>query len=188
MSAPADFGPDRLWSLWDMLTLKARPFANLIFALVRMQQPISLSSDDLPEDLTKEFNQGADNIAQMCDELDLPVSAEMARNGLKDITSYRKMRLLFNQQMNTLFTELNKRQFYAPTRNLMKYYQQPKLFGDDVFNNFPSANEDIEEAGTCLALERATACVLHLNRALEVSLNVLANAALGTGKRNDWGT
>ena len=61
------------------------------------------------------------------------------------------------------------------------------LFGEDVFNAFPSANDDIAEAGACLALGRGTACVMHLMRASEVGLSALAKA-LGIGKKNDWGS
>jgi hypothetical protein len=61
------------------------------------------------------------------------------------------------------------------------------LFGIDVFDNFPSANEDIAEAGNCLALARGTACVMHLMRVLEVGLSALAKA-LGVNKQNDWGS
>ena len=51
-------------------------------------------------------------------------------------------------------------------------------FGDTVEEAFPSARYDISEAGRCLALGRPTACVLHLMRALELSLLSLA-AELG---------
>jgi hypothetical protein len=67
------------------------------------------------------------------------------------------------------------------------YFDQAKLFGNDVFNNFPSANDDIIEAGTCLALNRSTACVMHLMRVLEVGLSVLAGT-LNVTKQNDWGS
>ncbi len=39
----------------------------------------------------------------------------------------------------------------------------------------------------CLALERPTACVMHLNRALECALAALAKAVDIT-KQNDWGS
>ena len=67
-----------------------------------------------------------------------------------------------------------------------EYYLNDHLFALGVFNNFPSANDDIFEAGTCLALERATACVMHLMRALEVALAALAKAVDVTNQ-NDWG-
>lgn len=75
----------------------------------------------------------------------------------------------------------------AVTPDRLRYYEQPKLFGDDVFNNFPSANEDIAEAGSCVALGRGTACVMHLMRVLEVGLATLARA-IGVTKQNDWGS
>ncbi len=51
---------------------------------------------------------------------------------------------------------------------------------------FSTANEDIAEAGKCLACGRATACVMHLNRVMEVGLKALA-AAGGVGPQNNWG-
>ena len=51
----------------------------------------------------------------------------------------------------------------------------PYPFGYDVANTFQSANEDISEAVRCYALERNTACVFHLMRAIETALNALRN-------------
>lgn len=65
-------------------------------------------------------------------------------------------------------------------------FENPKAFGDAVFNAFPSANEDIFEASTCLALDRGTACVMHLSRVVEVGLRATADN-LGLPKRLDWG-
>ncbi len=48
-------------------------------------------------------------------------------------------------------------------------------FGEDVFLNFPEARFDIEEASHCLAYHRATACVFHLMRVMEVALRVLGD-------------
>jgi hypothetical protein len=66
-------------------------------------------------------------------------------------------------------------------------YNQPAIFGDEVFKAFSSANEDISEAGTCLSLDRGTACVMHLQRVIEVGLSALA-AAVQVPKQNDWGS
>jgi hypothetical protein len=66
------------------------------------------------------------------------------------------------------------------------FQQTEPPFGADVANNFRSANDDIAEAGKCLALARGTACVMHLNRAQEVVLRALAKA-MGIGTQNDWG-
>jgi hypothetical protein len=59
------------------------------------------------------------------------------------------------------------------------------LFGDDVFNRFYIANDDIAEAGKCLALQRGTATVFHLMRVLESGLKALG-AELGIPYAPSW--
>jgi hypothetical protein len=59
-------------------------------------------------------------------------------------------------------------------------------FGEEVFTAFSFAREDIEEAEKCLAFERGTAAVFHLMRALESSVQVIANK-LGVAVRDDKG-
>ncbi len=49
----------------------------------------------------------------------------------------------------------------------VQLYEQEKLFGDNVYNNFPEARRDIAEAGNCYALDRHTASVFHIMRAVE---------------------
>ena len=67
-----------------------------------------------------------------------------------------------------------------------QFFGNEKAFGDAVFNAFPSANDDIAEASTCLALDRGTACVMHLSRVVEVGLRAIADR-LSLPQRNDWG-
>lgn len=59
-------------------------------------------------------------------------------------------------------------------------------FGQDVFDKFPSASEDISEAATCLALDRGTSCVMHLQRALEAPLRAFS-VSLGVAQQDNWG-
>jgi hypothetical protein len=72
------------------------------------------------------------------------------------------------------------------------YIQDSQPFDSDdpkanqVSSRFPSAAEDIVEAGRCLALARSTACVMHLSRVLESGLKALAGA-VGVKRQNDWG-
>jgi hypothetical protein len=72
----------------------------------------------------------------------------------------------------------------APGR--MAYYGQDFLFGADVANSFPSASFDIKEAGNCLALSRATACVFHLMRVLEILLGVLGKKFGVSMSHTNW--
>lgn len=71
------------------------------------------------------------------------------------------------------------------------FYNNHKLFGDQVATNFSDANFDIEEAGKSFALDRHTACVMHLMRSLEVALDAVGR---GVGlsnpvveAQNNWG-
>jgi hypothetical protein len=65
-------------------------------------------------------------------------------------------------------------------------YKNGKAFSEGVFQAFPSTNEDISEASTCLALDRGTACVMHLCRVVETGLRTLASF-LELPSRHDWG-
>lgn len=65
-------------------------------------------------------------------------------------------------------------------------------FGSDVRRAFGGSAEDIAEAAACLALERSTACVFHIMRALEAGVQVIASKIGATvadehGKGLPWG-
>lgn len=55
-----------------------------------------------------------------------------------------------------------------------KYLSQERLFGDAVYEAFPSARYDIRESGNALAFQMYTACVFHLMRVAEHGLRALA--------------
>jgi hypothetical protein len=67
--------------------------------------------------------------------------------------------------------DLRGKSMFTIDPRLAPYFEQPSGFGDEVFKNFSSANDDMAEAGTCLALGRATACVMHLMRVLRGRTN-----------------
>jgi hypothetical protein len=123
---------------------------------------------------------------EFAQSLELPVTETTARNMVARADTPEKLRAAMKQLGDTLFMELDNRKFYGPLEKFTKYFEQTNLFGNEVFNAFPSATDDIQESGTCLALERATACVMHLNRALECCLAALAKT-VGVTKQNDWG-
>jgi hypothetical protein len=62
---------------------------------------------------------------------------------------------------------------FIPERKV-KFYENNSLFGENVQTNFPSAVDDIKEAGSCFATGRATACVFHCMRVVEHGLRSLA--------------
>jgi hypothetical protein len=76
---------------------------------------------------------------------------------------------------NRIMDDFSHHLLFAIPRHEVKYYEQRgSLFGDSVSNAFPSALDDIEEAGKCYATERTTACVFHLMHVMERGLRALA--------------
>lgn len=82
---------------------------------------------------------------------------------------------------------MNKWVLALGARGIALWKPKDPIFGQVALDAFPSAQEDIEEAAKCLAVERGTACVMHLMRATEVPLKALAGA-LNVGSQNDWGS
>jgi hypothetical protein len=66
--------------------------------------------------------------------------------------------------------------------DLVPYYQQDELFGAEVNSKFPSAVDDIKEAGNCYSHGNNTASVFHLMRILEYGLRALAKQLMVTFK------
>lgn len=58
-------------------------------------------------------------------------------------------------------------QFLLVRAERAKHFKQAAPLGWDVYEAFPSAREDIQEAGNCLAADCDTAAVFHLMRAVE---------------------
>lgn len=70
--------------------------------------------------------------------------------------------------------ELDSRVFlYLPINKASLLKEAPEYFGETIVSAFPDSAEDLSEAVKCFALDRFTACVFHLMRAMERSLYVL---------------
>ena len=69
--------------------------------------------------------------------------------------------------------ELRKRLFMYIPLDQAQWYDKKDGFGIEVSKAFPSAIEDIKEAGNCYATGRYTACVFHLMRVAEIGLRAL---------------
>jgi hypothetical protein len=77
---------------------------------------------------------------------------------------------------DTFRAELGSHSFLHLDQSKASFYYLAEPFGLEVTKRFPSASFDIMEATKCYALERPTACVLHLMRVLETGLSVLAQS------------
>jgi hypothetical protein len=178
--------PGRLWSLWDMLTLDARKFVEVFNTLVEQGLLCRNATGAMHAERKKSIERGITETITRLQALDLPVSIKIAENVVSGCNTFEELNRGIEQLLNSIVSELEGRKFYGPIRDYQKYHDKSQLFGPDVFNNFPSANDDIFEAGMCLAFERGTSSVMHLMRVVEVGLGALAKA-VQVNKQNDWG-
>lgn len=89
--------------------------------------------------------------------------------------------LLLHNELEALqhrmLDELKRHYYYPVTEGYAAIYMNPSPWGEEVYNNFPSARLDIQNAGRSIILGQATAGVFHLMRVLEVGLKVLGREA-----------
>ncbi len=83
--------------------------------------------------------------------------------------------------------ELEAEYFFHLTPADVPLYIAAQPFGEEVGYKFPKAAEDIEEAAKSLALQRPTACVFHLMRAMEVIVKRLGKKLGVQNVEKDWG-
>ena len=116
-------------------------------------------------------------------------SDHLARINRRKISEIKEPDLaeLLRELANRIRDDLQRVWFCHVESEFVEYYGQKSAFGDAVNDRFPAAIDDIEEAGNCLALGRNTACVFHLMRAMEASVQALG-AALGIANvEKEWG-
>ena len=189
--------PGELWSLWDMLKFDASKFADTLSSLTRIQgiservdEPKAIISDENSVELLAELrvaaglvqNLGADvagiTISELIEDLEPPTE--------KRTTTYNEAGVRLITITNTLRRELSLITLFVVTREAGKMFTATEpLFGQLVFERFSTANDDIAEAGKCLALERGTATVFHLMRVMEAGLRALGKE-LGIPYAPSW--
>jgi len=89
------------------------------------------------------------------------------------------------------YDELEEIRFFFVKSDRLSWFENTEAAGDQFKAKFPKANTELIEAGNCFALDRYTACVFHLTRALEIVLSSL-HRALNIPDENDprnntWG-
>ena len=75
---------------------------------------------------------------------------------------------------DVIMSEFWKRKFVQVAEEHNDYIDNEKLLGESVLAAFPSAGDDIREAGNCLAVQCSTGAVFHLMRIAEYGLRALA--------------
>ncbi len=132
-------------------------------------------------------------IRSQCELLGMPVSAEtigdlqaiLAASGKQ---SYQSLQNRLHSIKDVIRKELTGKAFLYIAPERVRFWpsqQTPYIFGEQVWQSFPSTIYDVHEAGVCLALSRCTAAVFHLIRVMEAALKVLANE-LGIPYAPSW--
>lgn len=67
-----------------------------------------------------------------------------------------------------------------------QYFDKKTPFGAYVSAAFPQCTEDIAEAHQCFALERHTASMFHLGRAMEIVVRIVAKKLRVRPHRDEW--
>jgi hypothetical protein len=199
--SPTCPNPHGLWSLWDMMSEWGYIYfsigAELAYLEAELENHRTITRGAIAGHGTSTLDPNhpvADNLISRCDtitrlaparqELDVvTTNAQILK--AKILTSRRQkphhLEIYTNDVLddvhrikNDLTIILSKRLFYFLRPDLSEFYAQPELFGEHVAKKFPAARDDIESAGNCLALGESTACVLHLNRVVEIAIHRLA--------------
>jgi hypothetical protein len=189
-----------LWSLRDMLDcwgyLYLTTGAALAYAETTLEQQRARTGGGVAGHGTSKLDPNEDAahlVEHQCgdvlrlmepyrDELGpIPTNIEILRVKLQQSRKHHALELFTNDVLddvrrikNDFLALLSQRKFYYLAPGAARFYGQPELFGETVAKKFPAAGNDIEWAGNCLALGQPTACVLHLNRAMEIAIHRLA--------------
>jgi hypothetical protein len=180
--AQGEWRPGRLGSLWDMLRVYADKyldigmrihdaFRGLFFrdpdpAKGRPGEPFTqVEKERLKQDLVVMRN--------LCSDLSRPVSSELINSRLRNLPRTSSE---FELLVGAIQSELKTRLFLYVPPHVADYYESDTLISNDAKTAFPSAYEELRNAGNALAADLNTACVFHSMRATEIGVRALGNA------------
>jgi hypothetical protein len=128
-------------------------------------------------------------IVTVTEELGFKSSLAQAKRigPMLDAPNYDALRIAVSELDSRIRDDLQNEWFMHIKGDVFKYYSGTNLFGADVDGKFPSAKEDIEHAGKCLAVEQDTATVFHLMRAMESAVGALAAKLSILNPDREWG-
>jgi len=136
------------------------------------------SLEVLPAELRESAKDGLERLGGECVKLRLKASHASVSRMLGTLNDpagvWRALADDATDLETRIIDELKYLTCFAVEGKAEELYRAVHLFGRQVADRFPSAVVDVEEAGKCLALDRATACVFHVMRVLEVGLRALA--------------
>jgi hypothetical protein len=181
-------------SWWDM---KPFPVAQFL-GYTRALQGMLAKPDEFPDalidgtrkaeelDILKNLSEEAESYALFSTADQFIRMYRLIENG----TTPAKFNELIPEVLNRLEDDCKRHVVMVIEPEYVKYaadnFDPTGTSAKKVSVQFSSAADDIAEAGKCLSFGRSTACVMHLNRVVEVGLTALAGA-LNVPPQNDWG-
>jgi predicted RNA-binding protein with RPS1 domain len=191
--------PHFLWSLADMLkAFKVTKFDNLLRRFRALESSLQKEMEKrgarayLKADGEQSIYSPQD-IEDLIDDIpSILVSDSVQRLGIEATDTItggvlQEIYFLIRALREGVEAEAESRLFlYVPSNNEV-YLRNRALFGDAVNDVFSGAASDIENAGTCYALEVYTACVFHLMRVVEQGLRALAETLSIGFEVESWG-
>lgn len=170
----------RVFTLWDIMRLlNSRGLmlfmGNLVerqhdFESMRADRPPMMSSPS--EAQIEAFVHFLEENVKVCDSAGLTRTGEKIVLTLTHIKNgnpvdFSSLAADCRHIRDVLMGESWNRKFVQVPEKYGEYVEQEQLFGPTVHKAFPSARDDIKQAGNCLAVEDCTGCVFHLMRAVE---------------------
>lgn len=132
-----------------------------------------------PNEMKPETDQDLEKVEVECHALGLKESESriiLLRERLKHIGQIQCAALAMSVQdiEFTFMAEIGDRTFAFIPGERVEFFERERLFGDIVFEKFPSARAEIKDAGNCLAAGLNTAAVFHLMRVVELGMRALS--------------
>jgi hypothetical protein len=198
---PWENWPYPLVSWWDMEKFSAEPLyamarmfgqMQMIFAQYRKDADKVKGIPTLPAVMRQALRKNLRQIRMYCVKLDLKVAIACIDEALFDLKSEfflpERLDRIYTDLDNSIRRDMQSALFFHVPFNLREFYKPKALFGQEVADRFPRAAYDIEEAGTCYAVGRSTACAFHLMRVMEVGVQAFGHM-LGVDFPEDkeWG-
>jgi hypothetical protein len=179
-----------LISWWKMEKFAAEKFCNIASQFAGISAHLNRGNVRAHMQEQIDLARRLSDVAATCEGIGLKVTALQIMATVRNLTSMQFGSTQVSQMVTSLgialSSEMSTHLFMRVFPERAPFYEQNDLFGSAVAANFDSASRDIKSAGTCFAVDRNTACVMHLMRVLELGLNVLAGELGVSFDRRNW--
>lgn len=182
-NASEGFAHRRLWSLWDIMKRFSAHDSVDWFSWVMEQGTLSITEGlreqhtPVPETTRADVMRGLAEAQKLADEASLVETNSMIVRLTAHFSTnatYGNVRHGLAHLADLMRSEMSKVLFLSVSSEDASSFEQEQLFGAEVDKAFPSARNDIKEAGNCFACGRYMATIYHLMGVAEIGLRVLA--------------